>query len=88
MSNNSPSRKLNRNRYSHVTLRKDPYHNTLHRWAVERSIGNSEMVERLIKTYAALLGEDLKIPEPAEPTKNRYFRTDDYATEETTNTEW
>jgi hypothetical protein len=39
----------------HLNVRKDPYGNLIREWATERNITMTEMMERVVTTYAAML---------------------------------
>ena len=55
----SPSKLNQRRLWMHVTMRKNPYGNKVREWAHNRNITMAEMLERMVKTYAAMSDEEL-----------------------------
>lgn len=51
----APSIRNQRLLWMHLNVRKDPYGNLIREWATERNITMTEMMERVVTTYAAML---------------------------------
>lgn len=56
----TPGRRRVRAEWTSISVRREPCGLKISEWATERGISKAEMIERMVKTYAALLGEEGK----------------------------